>query len=53
MPKRLPDDVLDYFRKEGARGGKIGAKRMTAAERSARGKKGAAARALKAKARKG
>ena len=47
MRKRLPADVLDYFRKEGARGGTIGANRMTAAQRTARAKKGAAARKKK------
>jgi hypothetical protein len=39
MAKRLPTDVLDYFRKQGAIGGAIGGKRraekMTAAERKA------------------
>jgi hypothetical protein len=41
--KRLPPEVLEYFRKQGARGGKIGGKRsletMTPEERSARAKK--------------
>lgn len=54
--EEIPDDVLAYFRKEGARGGKIGGKRslvtMTPEERSARAKKAseAAAKARKAKA---
>jgi hypothetical protein len=63
MRHKLPTDVLDYFRKQGARGGKIGGSlawaNMTAAERSARAKKasvaGVAARqrnAKKAKAAK-
>ena len=45
MAKQLPADVLEYFRKQGARGGRIGGKRsletMTAAERTARAKKAA------------
>jgi hypothetical protein len=60
MRTRLPEDVLNYFRKQGARGGKIGGKRvletMTAAERSARATKAskaaAVARTAKAKAKK-
>jgi hypothetical protein len=60
MPKRLPADVLDYFRKQGAKGGRIGGKRalvtMTAAQRSARATKASKAAAIvrtaKAKARK-
>lgn len=43
MPPRLSKDALDYFRAQGARGGKIGGKRaaanMTAAERKARATK--------------
>jgi hypothetical protein len=27
MAKRLPPDVLEFFRKQGAKGGKIGGKR--------------------------
>jgi hypothetical protein len=58
MLTRLPADVLDYFRKQGARGGKIGGKRaaanLTAAERSKRATKAskaaAIARTAKAKA---
>ena len=55
MAKKLPADVLAYFRKQGAKGGKIGGKRsletMTAAQRSARATKAskAAAAARKAK----
>jgi len=57
---QLPPEVLEYFRQEGARGGKIGgsiggkkaAASMTAKERRARAKKagkaGAAARKAKA-----
>ena len=44
--KKLPKDVLDFFRKEGSRGGKIGGKKaaesMTPAQRTARAKKAAA-----------
>jgi hypothetical protein len=56
MAKRLPPDVLDYFRKQGAKGGKIGGKmaleKMTSAERRARAKKAgeASGAARKAKA---
>jgi hypothetical protein len=60
MRTRLPAAVLDYFRKQGAKGGKIGGKRaaanMTAAQRSERAttasKAAAIARIAKAKARK-
>jgi hypothetical protein len=41
--KTLPPEVLEFFRKQGVRGGKIGGKRsletMTPAERKARAKK--------------
>lgn len=50
MRKRLPEDVLDYFRAQGARGGKIGGKRlaasMTPAERTARARKAGKASAV-------
>jgi hypothetical protein len=57
--KKLPPEVLDYFRKEGARGGRIGGKRsletMTPEERKVRAKKAsdaaAAARRTKKKKR--
>jgi hypothetical protein len=49
MAKKLPADVLDYFRKQGAKGGRIGGRRaletMTPAERVARAKKASAAAA--------
>jgi hypothetical protein len=53
--KAIPKDVLDYFRKQGAKGGEIGGKRsletMTPEERAARaslaGLASAAARAAK------
>ena len=51
MTKRLPPDVLEYFRKQGAKGGKIGGKRsletMTPEERSERARKAVAAREAK------
>ena len=56
--KKLPSDVLEFFKKQGARGGKIGGKRslvtMTAEERAERARKAskAAAEARKAKARR-
>jgi hypothetical protein len=59
MAKRLPAEVLEFFRKQGARGGRIGGKRsletMTVEQRTARAKKAskAAAAARRAKARKG
>lgn len=56
--KQLPPDVLAYFRQQGAKGGRIGGQRaadtMTAAQRSARAKKGglAAAASRRAKAKR-
>jgi hypothetical protein len=41
--KKLPPDVLDYFKKEGRRGGKKAAASLTPEERSARAKKAALA----------
>ena len=45
----MPKDILEFFRKTGRKGGKIGGKRsletMTPAERTARAKKAAAASA--------
>ena len=55
--KKLPPDVLAFFKKQGAKGGRIGGKRsletMTAEQRAARAKKAsrAAAEAKKAKAK--
>ena len=53
--KRLPPEVLEYFRKQGAKGGKIGGKRsletMTPEDRAARAKKASAA-AVAARKRK-
>jgi uncharacterized protein YdaU (DUF1376 family) len=47
--KKLPKDVLEFFKKTGAAGGKIGGKRsletMTPEERTARAKAAAAASA--------
>jgi hypothetical protein len=41
--KRLPPEILDYFKKEGSRGGKKAAASMTAEQRSARAQKAALA----------
>lgn len=45
----VPEEILEFFRKQGAKGGKIGGKRsletMTPEERVARAKKAAAAAA--------
>ena len=56
--KKLPPDVLAYFKEQGAKGGRIGGKRsletMTAEERATRARKAsqAAAEARTAKAKK-
>jgi hypothetical protein len=54
MAKRLPPEILEFFRKQGARGGKIGGKRsletMTPAQRSERARRAVAAREMKRKA---
>jgi hypothetical protein len=51
MPK-LPEDVLQWFRKQGAKGGKIGGKRsletMTPEQRRERARKAGAARKRRA-----
>jgi len=56
MAKRLPPEVLEFFRKQGAKGGKIGGKRsletMTPEERMARAKKASAAAVAARKARR-
>jgi len=53
MAKKLSADVLEYFRKQGAKGGRIGGKRsletMTAEERSERARKAVAAREARRK----
>ena len=41
----VPAEVLEFLRKQAAKGGKIAAKRMTKAERTARAKTAAAASA--------
>jgi hypothetical protein len=56
MPKKkLPPDVLEYFRRQGAKGGAVGgriaAENMTPVERSDRARKAVAARELKRKAK--
>jgi hypothetical protein len=55
--RKLPPEVLEYFRKEGAKGGKIGGKiggkrsleTMTPEERSERARKAVAVREAKRK----
>jgi hypothetical protein len=57
--KKLPPEVLEYFRKQGARGGKIGGKiggkrsleTMTPEERTARAKKASTAAVAARKAK--
>lgn len=42
MPKKkLPPEVLEFFRKQGSKGGKKAAASMTAAQRKARARKAA------------
>jgi hypothetical protein len=54
MAKKLPPEVLEFFRKQGAKGGKIGGKRsletMTPTQRSERARRAVAAREMKRKA---
>jgi hypothetical protein len=58
---KLPEDILEFFRKHGARGGKIGgsaggkkaAAGMTQAQRTERAKKAVAAREAKRNGEKG
>ena len=54
--KRLPPEVLEFFRKQGAKGGKLGGKRsletMTPEQRAARAKKASAAAAAVRTAKK-
>lgn len=49
--QKLPPDVLEYFRQQGAKGGKIGGSKawanLTPEERSERAKKAVAAREAK------
>jgi len=57
VAKKLPPDVLAYFQKQGAKGGKLGGAKswaaMTPAERTARAKKaGEASAAARKTARK-
>ena len=42
----LSEDALDYFRQQGSRGGKLGSKNLTAAQRKARATKASLAAAL-------
>jgi hypothetical protein len=54
--KRLPPEILEFFRKQGAKGGKIGGRRsletMTPEERSARAVKASAAAVAARQAKK-
>jgi hypothetical protein len=52
MKKRLSEDALDYFRKEGSRGGTIGSQSLTAAQRKARATKASKAAAVARSAKK-
>ncbi|MEO8099449.1 MAG: hypothetical protein ABI811_17245 [Acidobacteriota bacterium] len=60
MAKKLPPEVLDFFRTQGAKGGKIGGKiggkrsleTMTPKERSARAKKASDAAVVARRAKK-
>jgi hypothetical protein len=56
MAKKLPPEVLEFFRKQGKKGGKIGGKRsletMTPAERSVRAKKASDAAVAARRARR-
>lgn len=51
MAKRLPPEIREFFKKQGAKGGKIGGKRsletMTPEQRSERARKAVAAREQK------
>jgi hypothetical protein len=53
--KKLPPDVMEFFRKQGAKGGRIGGKRsletMTTEERTTRAKKASAAAVAARKAK--
>jgi hypothetical protein len=53
MKRKLPEEAMEYFREQGAKGGKAGAKarmdKLTPAQRSAIAKKAAAARWSKVK----
>ena len=42
MSKKLPSEVLEFFRKQGSKGGKKAAASMTPAERTTRARKAAA-----------
>jgi hypothetical protein len=50
--KQLSEEALAYFRHQGAQGGKIGSRRLTAAQRKARAQKAGRASARAKKARK-
>lgn len=50
LAMKLPDDVREYFRKQGALGGKTRAARLSPAERQASARKAVQARWAKSKA---
>jgi hypothetical protein len=50
---RLPEDVLAYFRQQGARGGKARAKKYTPEQLSEMGKKGGRPKGSRKKPKKG
>ena len=52
MRKKLSQDVLEYFREQGKRGGRTASKRMTAEQKSERARKAGLARQAKARAAK-
>ncbi len=47
MAKKLPPEIAEYFRREGKKGGKAAASKMTPEQRSARAKKAVTAREAK------
>jgi len=47
--KKLPPEVLDFFRKQGSKGGKKSAASLTPEERAERARKAVAAREAKRK----
>ena len=55
MARKLPPEVLEFFRRQGAKGGRIGGKRsletMTPEQRSERARKAVAAREAKRRKR--
>jgi uncharacterized protein YdaU (DUF1376 family) len=52
MTKRLPPDLLAFFKKQGAKGGRMALERMTPEERRARAKKASDASVAARKAKR-